>query len=116
MATKNKESKFKKTKSKATPKPMSNNGATAPVAKARSGGSDGYRGYDYQILATVWLALDLMTSGKADVIIVAPPSQDASRCVPGCHCAISNGLFTAGGYGLYIGAASGAGGEMRAKD
>ncbi len=39
-------------------------------------GQPSYRGYEYQILATVWLGLELCISRKTDAIIVEPASQE----------------------------------------
>lgn len=35
-----------------------------------------YADYEYQILATVWLGLDLTLSGKAEAIVIEPPSDE----------------------------------------
>lgn len=39
-------------------------------------GLPSYRGYEYQILATVWIGLELTTAGKTEAIIVEPPSEE----------------------------------------
>ena len=41
-----------------------------------SAGLPSYRGYEYQILATVWLGLELTTTAKAEAIVVEPPSEE----------------------------------------
>ena len=41
--------------------------------EAESSGKASYHGYEYQTLATVWLGLELFTTGIADAIDVEPP-------------------------------------------
>src|ERR1700687_3079479 len=48
-----------------------------PEANPHAGATPGYAGYEYQILVTVWLALDLMLDQSlADSITVEPASQE----------------------------------------
>ena len=39
-----------------------------------SQGLASYSGYEYQILATVWIALDIISTGRAEAIVIEPPS------------------------------------------
>ncbi|MES9902283.1 MAG: hypothetical protein ABW168_06325, partial [Sedimenticola sp.] len=50
--------------------------ATEDGGDAASAGLPSYGGYEYQILATVWLGLELTLSGRAAAIIVEPPSAE----------------------------------------
>ena len=51
--------------------------ASEPEANPHAGATPGYAGYEYQILVTVWLALDLMLDQSlADSITVEPASQE----------------------------------------
>lgn len=43
---------------------------------ATADGLPSYMGYEYQILATVWIALDLVTKGQAEAIVVEPPTNE----------------------------------------
>lgn len=43
---------------------------------AETGGLPSYAGYEYQMLATVWIALEMMVRGPAGSIIVEPPSKE----------------------------------------
>jgi hypothetical protein len=50
--------------------------ARAKAGHESGGASRSYRGYEYQILATVWLGLELTTSGRTEAIVVEPPSDE----------------------------------------
>ena len=46
-------------------------------AATQSSGNAGFAGYDYQIEATVWLALELMVARSVtDEVVIEPPSQE----------------------------------------
>lgn len=50
---------------------------TSPLQPSKSGGNQGYAGYEYQKVATVWLSLELIfAKGLTDTITVEPRSQE----------------------------------------
>ncbi|MDB5580849.1 MAG: hypothetical protein JWR80_6025 [Bradyrhizobium sp.] len=62
---------------KAPRRPRRTTPAAASVTRRRATGNPGYRGYDYQIDVTIWVALELMLAkGSSTRIIIEPPDHE----------------------------------------